>query len=60
MSAEREELRVEVVGLREKVELLSVEKTLLEQQITESLTRRMEEEDDRKSAEELMDGHLDD
>ena len=45
MSAEREELRGEVVGLREKVELLSVEKTLLEQQITESLTRRVEEEE---------------
>ena len=36
---------MEVVGLREKVELLSVEKTLLEQQITESLTRRVEEEE---------------
>ena len=55
MSAEREELRVEVVGLREKVELLSVEKTLLEQQITESLTRRVEEEEqERRDREEEM------
>ena len=58
MSAEREELRGEVVGLREKVELLSVEKTLLEQQITESLTRRVEEdeqeEQERRDREEEM------
>ena len=45
MSGERDEIRAELVGLREKVELLSVEKTLLEQQITESLTRQVEEEE---------------
>ena len=44
MSEEKEQLGSEVLGLREKVELLSMEKTLLEQQIADAVTSRMEEE----------------
>ena len=44
MSSERDSLRSEVVSLRKKVELLNVEKSLLEQQVEDRVRRKAMEE----------------
>ena len=45
LAGEKADLKTEVIRLREKVELLSVEKTLLEQQAVETVGRKEEEEE---------------
>ena len=45
LAGEKADLKTEVIRLREKVELLSVEKTLLEQQAVETIGRKEEEEE---------------
>jgi len=51
MSEERDSLSCEVVGLREKLELVSLEKSMLEQQVEESLSRQEQAEEDEAEAE---------
>ena len=52
LAGEKGDLKAEVSRLREKVELLSLEKSLLEQQVADTASRKVREEEEEVRAEQ--------